>query len=74
MKRRALPAGARTRPMLLRSSGGKLGGEVGGAVAGTDEEGNMLIVWDASVAVTVRVVFDEDKAELLGNVPRKEEK
>lgn len=56
--------------MLLRSSGGRLGGDVGGAVAGTDEVGSTLTVWVA----TDGVVFDENKAELLGGVPTKEEK
>ena len=60
--------------MLLRSSGGRLAGDVGGAVAGTDEVGSTLTVWVASVAVTDEVVFDENKAELLGSEPRKEEK
>jgi len=60
--------------MLLRSIGGRLGGNVGGAVAGTDEVGSTLSVWVASVAVTGGVVFDEKKVELLGSVPRMEEK
>ena len=60
--------------MLLRSSGGRLGGDVGGVVAGTDEVGSKLTGWLASVAVTDGVVFDENKAELLGIVPTKEEK
>ena len=51
-----------------------MGGDVGCAVAGTDEVGSTLTVWVASVAVTDGVVFDENKAELLGIVPTKEEK
>lgn len=60
--------------MLLRSSGGRLGGDVGGAVAGTDEVGSTLTVWVVPVADTDGVVFDENKAELLRSVPRMEEK
>lgn len=56
--------------MLLRSSGGRLGGDVGGVVVGIDEVGSMFIVW----VVIDGVVFDENKVELFGGVFMKEEK
>jgi len=59
--------------MLLRSSGGRLGGDVGGAVAGTDEVGSTLTVWVVPVADTDGVVFDENKAELLRSVLEEKE-